>query len=218
MMMVTTTSTTNIATAKSIHDTIGMYDSLMQQAVQQMHTQFCTIQQYERFIRHNHQQKMKGTRNMFNATSLLISIQLRLEIPSSCDNQIPPIRYHDDFLWDPFHPSLLSPLQMAQSIVDDLKLSHDAIPMITIHILEQTILFFTNSTTWNLTDDLEVNHMNDDEGAMMGPSILHESTSSTASSNVTATAAWEISNAIHHTNIIHFETLQKQQVTTTASK
>lgn len=189
----------------------------MQQAIQQIRTQILMIEQYEQIqqrTKQNHS-TTKGIND--NSTATLIPIQLRMEFPgrdnSSCS---PPIRYQDDFLWDHAN-DLLSPIQMAHSIVQDLQLPHDAVPTITIHILEQIVQYTmraknTNSTRTGSDDnDVDMHHFEDDEGMQMGPSILlpPPTPQQQQAPAITATAAWEISHALHNTNMIHLETFHK---------
>ena len=197
----TTTATSNVV-ASSIQNNIACYDSLMQQAIQQMQTQFFTIQKYEQIMQ-------GGTKNNSNSTN--IPIQLRMEISSGNNNSLP-IRYHDDFVWD-YSNQFISPLQMAQSIVNDLHLPRESVPIITIHILEQIIQHCANATTaWN---DDDVLNLDDDDGMKMGPTMLQQQPQSGGqASNNKVTAAWEISQAVHNTNIVHLETIHKQQVPT----
>ena len=219
--IVDTTSTATHIAASSIHDYIVYYDSLMEQAIQQIRTQFGIIEQYEQIMQRTKYiiSTTRETKDTLNTT--LIPIQLRMELPGNDREHSPPIRYQDDFLWDPSN-QFLSPIQMAQSIVNDLRLSHDTIPIITIHILEQIIQYHTtNRNDVNTMDDDDDD--DDDEGIRMGPSILwqQQQQGGPPFAKRTTTAAWEISPAIHNTNMIHFDTFQKRPdttATTTATK
>ena len=219
--IVDTTSTTTHIAASSIHDYIVYYDSLMEQAIQQIRTQFGIIEQYEQIMQRTKYiiSTTRETKDTLNTT--LIPIQLRMELPGTDREHSPPIRYQDDFLWDPSN-QLLSPIQMAQSIVNDLRLSHDTIPIITIHILEQIIQYHTTNRNDVNTMDDDDDDDNDDEGIRMGPSILWQhQQGGPPFVKRTTTAAWEISPAIHNTNMIHFDTFQKRPdttATTTATK
>jgi hypothetical protein len=181
----------------------------MQQAIQQIRKQFLIIEQYEQLLQNNKNNAVKSS---------LIPIRIRMELPSTGsdhnNNQHhrPPIRYHDDFLWD-LSNQFVSPIQMAQSIVNDLQLSHDSVPIITIHILEQIIQNCTTQNANKHDNDLDMHsNMDDDEGIRMGPAILlqQQQMQQDAAPPMQITAAWEISPAIHNTNRIHLETFHKK--------
>jgi SNF5 / SMARCB1 / INI1 len=228
------TSSTQLSSNTS---TKNFYESLMQQTIHQIQSQYSVIYQYQQLILQFRlqQQLMKNSSNISTADmNHIVPIRLRMELPSSNTTGSLPIRFQDDFQWDILSSNIITPIHMAQSIVQDLQLPYDAIPIITIHVLEQIIHSITDilrnkkrdpsdpTITTTLDSDLVDD---DDEGFMMGPipSILVQQMKGTTSdtndknmnciNNSNISAAWEISHSIHATNMLHFETLHKGQHT-----
>jgi hypothetical protein len=109
-----------------------------------------------------------------NANETLLPIHLRMSIHG--------IRIHDDFHYD---PSILSPIQIAQSIVHDLNVPIDLIPPIALEIAEQSVLPRLHDTTVVNPGDEDGDGIEFDEGGPPHPRI-------------NLTAAWELSS---HTNV-----------------
>jgi len=104
----------------------------------------------------------------------LIPIHLRLSVHG--------VRIHDEFNYD---PEVLSPLQVAQSIATDLKLSQEMVVSIAIEIAEQVAA--AAGPPLVLPDHCQV--VEEDEG---GPQERRN-----------LTAAWMLQNRVHVTNVAH---------------
>jgi SNF5 / SMARCB1 / INI1 len=133
-----------------------------------------------------------------------IPIRVRIELPQR-------IRIHDDFLYDLSCGHVVTPLQVAQSMVTDLRLPADAVALLTIHIMEQILWHITTTTEEEegigmpssplLPAPLAHAEGDDsphDDGLRMGPAAVR-------ADRRAVTAAWEISDAIQATNVRHLE-------------
>jgi SNF5 / SMARCB1 / INI1 len=184
-------------------------EQLVQQVVLQIQSQYDTIVHYRHLLETYISKKSSSSSNRN-----LIPIRLRLELPNK-------VRLHDDFQWDICNDSV-TPIQMAQCIVSDLNLSDDSVCCIAIHILEEIIHFITASNSTSVPAALSVSRMDDnfqnDSGMAVGP--LHDLLQripNALENRQSVTAAWEISDQIRSTNMIHFESAQDRHVKSTST-
>jgi SNF5 / SMARCB1 / INI1 len=174
-------------------DTAKVQQYLIPHVRRQIQSQCYTIQQYHASI----MGRLRGETNA--ASSKMIPIRLRIELP-------PPqkIRIHDDFLYDLSCCDTVSPLQVAQSIVSDLRLPNDAVSILTIHIMEQILLHIASQEGSVLrSSPAAAAEVDDDSAHDLGKQMGPWRDRSTDQRSVTA--AWEITDAIQATNVRHLE-------------
>ena len=108
----------------------------------------------------------------------LIPIHLRMSIHG--------VRIHDDFDYD---PTILNPVQMAQSIGDDLKLTPEMVVAVAVEIAEQVAAAEDPIIFWKGGDGEEDPIEEDEEGPPGDRRHL--------------TAAWHLPHKINVTNVAH---------------
>jgi SNF5 / SMARCB1 / INI1 len=175
---------------------------LIQLILLQIQSQCRTMAQYQQ-LRMQYDDDVTN-RPSSTSCSDLVPIRLRMELPNH-------VRLHDDFVWDMRNSHTVTPIQVAQSMVTDLQLSEDTVPIICAHIMEQIIRHVGShgiSTVHNNHVDGDDANIHTDEGMMMGP--IHELLLPPSTHPQPITAAWEISPTIHTSNVSHLERILSQ--------